>query len=421
MRSRHILRRSLWITSVALALGVCSVNASGQRSDRPADPADQSGTIRFSSGKSARGIKFQLINNLVLVQARINNSALSWFIFDTGATNTVIDTKRAQVLGLKASGRIVGTGSSASVEAARVRNVLFSFPGLEVPALTVYTVPVESFSPALGLPLTGVIGNDIIGRAVVEIDYQNAELNFFDRAGYRYEGKGESFPITLQERLPMLRGSFELKGHSFAGIFEIDTGSTGSVNINSPFARQHQLNQLVGSTKTDNLGGVGGSARAAVARFESFSLGSFRLSGPIGRLSEAKSGDYASRNYDGLIGGQIFRRFKLVVDLQGQRVIFEPNDSLNEPFEEDMSGMELVADGEDFATYLIDDVDSGSPANEAGVLGGDILKAIDNRPASDFTLEQIRRLFMKPGREYSLTLKRGEQTISLKLKLKRLV
>lgn len=47
--------------------------------------------------------------------------------------------------------------------------------------------------------------------------------------------------------------------------------------------------------------------------------------------------------------------------------------------------------------------------------------AIDDKPARNFSLEEIRRMFMYDGREYELTLKRDAETIHVKLKLRRLV
>jgi len=101
-------------------------------------------------------------------------------------------------------------------------------------------------------------------------------------------------------------------------------------------------------------------------------------------------------------------------------MILEPNAQFSEPFEIDMSGMELVADGDDLSIVLVDDVNPKTPAAEAGVRGGDIITAIDNRPVKDFTLEQIREMFRQDGREYLLKLKRDGTEVQVKIKLGRL-
>ena len=412
------------LLTLSFILTTCLTSVSVTTAQRRTKKRPQPGTVhKFSSGSSARNIKFDLINNLPVVQARVNNSDPLWFIFDTGATYTVIDTKRATALGLKAKGKIVSTGSAGKAEAQRVRNVAIEFPGFEISGLTVYTLPIDFFSANFGIPISGVIGNDIIGRVVAEIDYENKKLSFYDAPTYQVEANpnSQTFPVTLQDRLPMIQAKFELANRTFSGIFEIDTGSTGAIQINTPFVRRHNLLSLAKRAKKENLGGVGGTAEARATRLESVTLGKYRLANSIGKLSLSKQGDYASRQYDGLLGGQIFRRFKLVVDLSRRRITFQPNNSLNDPFEADMSGLELVADGDDLATYTIDDLEPGTPAAEAGIKGGETLLAIDGKPAANFSLEEIRRMFMYDGREYDLTLKRDAETVHVKLKLRRLV
>jgi len=421
MTIRSLSWRSL--LTLSLIIVACLTHVSNSAAQRRAKKrtTPQGPVHKFSSGASARNIKFEIINNLPVVQARVNNSDPLWFIFDTGATNTVIDTNRAAALGLNASGKIVGNGSAGQAEAQRVRNVTIQFPGFQVARLTIYTLPIDFFSAHFGIPISGIIGNDIIGRVVAEIDYEKQELSFYDGASYQPESGGEVFPMTLQDRLPMIQASFELANRKFSGTFEIDTGSTGAVEINTPFVRRHNLLTLAKRSKKERLGGVGGTAEAMTTRLDSVALGKFRFPNSIGKLSLATQGDNSSRHYDGLLGGQIFRRFKLVVDLSRRRITFQPNSSLNEPFEADMSGLELVADGDDLATYTIDDLEPGTPASEAGIKGGETLLAIDERPASQFSLEEIRRMFMYDGREYDLTLKREAETIRVKLKLRRLV
>jgi C-terminal processing protease CtpA/Prc len=138
-------------------------------------------------------------------------------------------------------------------------------------------------------------------------------------------------------------------------------------------------------------------------------------------FSEATKGDDASARYDGTLGSQIFSRFKMIVDLSHRHMILEPNERIAAPFEEDMSGIDFGSDGADFSIYVINEVEAGSPAAEAGLQEEDILTAIDNRPASEFTLEEIRGMFRQEGREYALTLKRGEKVIKAKVKLRRLI
>jgi hypothetical protein len=59
---------------------------------------------------------------LILLQARLNDSGPSRFIFDTGAESSVIDSQLAKTLNPKAVGRTVGTGSAGTATADLQRN-----------------------------------------------------------------------------------------------------------------------------------------------------------------------------------------------------------------------------------------------------------------------------------------------------------
>jgi C-terminal processing protease CtpA/Prc len=52
--------------------------------------------------------------------------------------------------------------------------------------------------------------------------------------------------------------------------------------------------------------------------------------------------------------------------------------------------------------------------------GGDILTAIDGRPARSFTLDEIRATFRRRGREHLLTFRRGTKTERVKMKSRRM-
>lgn len=389
------------------------------KATQSAPPTSQA---QFISGKSALDISFELSSNLVLLQAKVNDSKPVWFIFDTGAESTVIDTELAKTLRLKSAGKIVGTGAAGTAQAVRFKAVSLHLPNVEISNLTIYGLPLDSFSSPLGKKISGVIGYDVIKELVVEIDYASRKINLYQPESYQYSGAGEIFPLTFEENMPFVQASVAFDGRAaINGKFEIDSGSTGAVLFNTPFVKKHLLLKSVSQTSETRIGGVGGTAQAFLGRVKSIALGRFKFENAVARFSQATRGDYQSAKYDGLIGGEILRRFKTIFDYSRKIMILEPNSQFSEPYEIDMSGMELLADGDDLSIVLIDDVKPKSPAAEAGVRGGDIITAIDNRPIKEFTLEQIRQMFRQDGREYLLNLKRDGRVVQAKIKLRRLI
>jgi hypothetical protein len=417
-------RRSLFIKLIipaVLLLVPMQTFAQQAKEARTEDSSQQEPAVRLLSGKSSARIPFQLSSNLILVPVELNNSATSWFIFDTGADSTVVDTELAKTLGLKSSGKIVGSGSAGTAEATILKGVRLGLPGVEVTDLTVAVLKLDFLSTSLGRRVSGIVGNDITKQFTVEIDYGSQVINFYESASYRYSGSGALVPLAMKEDLPFVHGRVSLGNRVVDGTFEIDSGSTGAILFNTPFVKNQGLLALLGKSSTTRIGGVGGTAGASLGRIESISLGKMTIRNPVARFSQATKGDYASAEYDGLIGGEFLRRFKVVLDFPRQTMILEPNAHFSDPFEIDMSGLKLVADGKDLSNVLVDDVEPNSAASRAHIRGGDIITGIDGRPVSDFKLDQIRKMLMQDGHVYLLKLKRGRTSLRTRLRLSRLI
>jgi predicted aspartyl protease len=377
-------------------------------------------SFQFASGQSALKIPFELSNNLVLLQAQVNDSQPLWFIFDTGANSSIIDAQLAKRLKLQAKGRTKGSASGGAIEAELIPGVSLSVPGVRVLNQTLAALPIEGISPLLGRPIAGIIGYDFINQFVVEVDYDAKVINLYAPVSYRYSGSGDIVPIQFINKKPFVNVKLKLEGRdAVEGTFMIDTGADGAMTVNRPFVRAHQLLKSLTKIRQAKLGGLGGAAESITARAEHVQLGRFVISKTLVSFSQAAKGSDALANYAGALGGEIFRRFTVILDYSRGRIIFEPNAHLSESVEEDMSGIELAADGEEFKILVINEVAANSPAAEAGLKEEDELVTIDSRPVSEFGLDVIRRMFRQEAKEYLLGIKRGEQTLQVKIKLRR--
>src|SRR5258706_5712519 len=62
--------------------------------------------VRFATGRASGPIPFELAGNHIYVRARVNDSRSLWFLLDTGATASYLDTERALALGLERHGAV---------------------------------------------------------------------------------------------------------------------------------------------------------------------------------------------------------------------------------------------------------------------------------------------------------------------------
>jgi len=382
------------------------------------DTFAQSNSLRFPTGLTKVTLPFKAADNLILIDAELNGKA-GMFIFDTGAEGTVVNASFAKIIGLVNKGTTTGNGSAGSATAGIIRGVNILVGGIAFNGATVYSLPIDSLTPALGYKIDGILGNDFIAKVVAEIDYAAGTLTLHQPGTYSAPADAEKVPLIIEDGLPFIRAAITLDDkRTIAGKFEIDTGSTGTLLLNSPVVSKYNLTTTLSNYLDTKTGGVGGTGTSKIVRINGVSLGQFKIDRPITQLFTGTKGDNASAAFDGLLGGAIFRRFKMTVDMSGKRLLLEPNSFIKDEFDTDMSGLSLVSGSDDLTSILIDEVQPGSTAAKAGAAEGDIIVSINGQ--SNLTLQQARRLLRAAG-EYDLTLKRGGKIVNVHLTLKRII
>jgi C-terminal processing protease CtpA/Prc len=111
----------------------------------------------------------------------------------------------------------------------------------------------------------------------------------------------------------------------------------------------------------------------------------------------------------------------VIFDYAHKRMILEPNAHFADRFDSDMSGIRLRAEGADLKQLRVLRLVQNSPAIEAGLREGDLISAIDGRPAAELSLAEISQMFKQEGRECVLGIIRGAEKKQVRLKLRRLI
>jgi len=81
----------------------------------------------------------------------------------------------------------------------------------------------------------------------------------------------------------------------------------------------------------------GGSAARNVVRLDDMTLGPKSFPRPVGMFSRDTRGLFAIDGPDGIVGGELLRRYRTTFDYPHGRLILEPYASQT-PFDYDMSG-----------------------------------------------------------------------------------
>lgn len=331
------MNRIIQITILALSgfgfSALMPANAQQVGKDTPAALRAQPpmSNVRFDSGESSLRIPLEIDNNILLLQVRVNGSRPLKFIFDTGASHSIINSQRAEELGLKTQGEARGNATGGKIQGTYVKGVTLSVQGAEASNQLIGSF---AFPTIPGFEFDGVIGYGFIRQFVVEIDYQNKIMNLYDPQTYRYSGKGDAMPLILAGRkIPLVRAKIVLEGRGpIECNLEVDTGADGTFIINRPLARKQGLTEAIADSRPDTGRGAGGEEKRLVGRVKAMQFGQVTFDDPPVGVVQDTEGSGADEDNDGKIGGEIFRRFKMILDYSRRQMILEPNNSLRDPY-----------------------------------------------------------------------------------------
>lgn len=377
------------------------------------------------AGKSVTTVPFELVARHIVVQVRINNSRPLSFVLDTGDRVGIVDIDVAKELGLKLQGQIrVGGVGSDTLSGAMVEDATWTLPGLEGFSQPIkMAIPLGRMESRFGHDFDGIIGAEFIRQFVVEVDYPGRVIRLHDKSQFSYEGSGESVPLQLDPQgHPIIEAEVTpLAGEAIKGKFVLDLGAGGALALTTPFVVEHRLlNSEIKTIKAIGLGGAGGQSSGRIGRVAELKIGKYKIANPITIFSEDKAGALSSSALAGNIGQQIASRFKVFLDYDHNRIVFEPAATFGDPFDRSQSGLVLAAEGRDYTIFRITDVLANSPASEAGLQKDDLIIKVNDKPAADLTITKLGELFEKAA-PYKMTVRRGEQTLQVILTPRKLV
>jgi len=389
-----------------------ATSAHGAQTQQSAPPA------RFAFGGNAAQIPAAFLGNLVFMPVRVNSSKTLLFELDSSAVTSSIDTERVSQLGLQIENEALSSPASGPA----VKNVDLSLPGLDVPMSTLAAISLRNLAEVTGQTCQGILGEDFFDRVVVEVDYVRQTVQLHDPSVFTYDGPGKSFPVSLPSGVPLLRAKSEISGRkTIDADFEVNTALDSSVLFYSSFSDAERISAAHFKSVSASYPQIDGGAKILLGRLRNFQIGPFLVEGPIAIFSQSNSKGTANKKLAGAIGSDFLRRFTVIFDFPHQRIILEPNLQFNHSIDEDMSGLSLVAKGVNLKSFEVVQVQPGTPAADAGIKPGDVIAAVDDEAAADLTLAAIRVLFRQIGHEYKLLIDRNGQSITVSIKMHRLI
>jgi C-terminal processing protease CtpA/Prc len=129
-----------------------------------------------------------------------------------------------------------------------------------------------------------------------------------------------------------------------------------------------------------------------------------------------------TRFRNGLIGTQLLTRFQVFIDYVNEKLYLRAVGNYNRKFKMDKSGLFIFAMGQNLNIYIVQDTIDDSPASEADIRPGDIIKKVQGLPSTLYSLDNLLRIFQKrEGKVIRLVIQRGQETLKKRIRLRELI
>lgn len=370
-------------------------------------------------------IPFEEFSNLIVLQVALNDSFPVNMILDTGVRPTILlDDMLARKMGAKFTRAVSLSGiGGRNVEAHIAKNINLSFGKVRSKDLSVLVLGqrIEAFSSRLGVKIDGIIGYDLFSRFVVKIDYDKNRIVLYEPGSYKSPHRYKSVDVMMERGKPYVWAKALINAQKSMDLkLLFDTGASHVLMLD---ASSDAMIQLSGPSISSTLGhGLAGEIHGQIGRIKEFEMGTYKLKNVITALYQTKESAFDNREVfrHGSIGGELMGRFMIVVDYYHHKIYLRPNANFKKSFVYNMSGIEILASGENYEHYLIQHVRLGSAAAKAGFKQGDMIYSINNSIAKNINLKKVYTLLnKKEGRKITLTVVRNGQFYTRTFSLER--
>lgn len=420
----------------------------------------QSGFHLLNTDRSK--VKFQLIDNLIIIPVTINGEQFS-FILDSGVSKPILFNivNASDPLKFKNIESIYlrGLGDGESTEALKSKNNVFKIGAAVNGSQDVFIIFDETinFTPRLGIPIHGIIGYDLFKDFIVEINYSSHFIRLNNPETFKYKKckSCEILDLILYNNKPFIDAIVEVNEQDVPVRLLMDSGGGDAL-----WLFENKTLGLVPENDSyfiDFLGkGLSGSVHGKRSKLKRFSIQGFHLHNLNVSYPDSEDVSFAKKYKErsGSIAGELLKRFNIIMDYNNAKVTFKKNRYFKEPFEYNKSGIVLEQDGvmvvkEDLKkgpygnniaqekapqfsvveavrftlkpAFRIVELSPGSPAARVGLMLGDIILTVNGREVQHLTLQEVNKFFRgKDGKTIKLKIDRNGVLMTFHFKLENL-
>nr|WP_299344541.1 aspartyl protease family protein [Allomuricauda sp.] len=413
--------------------------------------------------KKYQKIRFELINNLIILPVEINGSELT-FVLDSGVSKPILfnltDQDSIQINNVSEV-TIRGLGDGEPMKALSSKGNAFKLGKAKNYNQDLYVVLDKgiNFSTSLGIPVHGILGYDLFRDFIVEINYSSRSIKLHDPEQYEYDDKknAQTLPLSVEGRKAYIDGTVLMRDEKNVPVkLLVDTGSSDALWL---FNQPEKGLEVPEQHYEDYLGrGLSGDIFGKRSKVSGIKLGTFEVKDAKVAFPYRESfgflKDFGDRN--GSIGGEVLRRFNVVFDYSRGLVTLKKNGNFKAPFQYNLAGIALqhnglryiaeslansngvvVQDDNSFGNVqillenktrlslvpeiVVSGIRAGSPAAEAGLREGDVILAVNGKRVYNYKLQEVLKMLnQKEGKRIRVVIERYDRDMMFTFVLKKM-
>lgn len=353
----------------------------------------------------------------------VNGGRLLHVILDTGANDDILNARVVSELHLHVRDPKRVEQPGGAIEMGKVDPIEIRLGMHVVDNIQFVSAPLDGLQPFLGTSIDGIFGYGFLSRFVIELDYDRREVSFFDPATYLAPRNATRVPLTFRGTSPLVSVKLARPDGALVTTWlELDTGSFEALGLDGAWVKREGL--LSGHESTRPIFGlaIGGETKGLRFRIPTAQIGPYAIARPVTSATTSDNAGSGFSDVAGVLGGEILNRFRVILHFADSSIFLVPASRLAKRSDWiDMLGVQVVAEGSAFDTLQVRAIMPRTPASEAELRVGDVIRAVDSVSGMELTLERFGTLMGEPGRRRTLHIQRGARALTIVVRTKRLI
>ena len=326
---------------------------------------------------------------VILVAAIVEGQRAS-LLLDTGSERSWLDAKFAAKLELYSTGieSIRLPYATREVDSIRVGDL--GLDSVHIRDLEMFSGDLSSTSLAVGVPVDGILGCDVLRRFIVRIDLSSGSAQFVTNSS----APPDEVSVRLHKVENLYFVPLSVQGTSVNLLLDTGTNASSvSSHVWSNITTHWRPQSMVDGVRS--AGGAGSAKFVLIPRIDIGSVTAKNV--PLRVQPQTPDGLFADTDFDGLLGTDVLGQFIVTLDLADDKMYLRHNARAHMDLDHFSTiGIQFAKNGE--GSFTIMAVWNPSPATVAGLKIGDRILSVNKMDVRSMSLDDFsRRIHGRPG------------------------